>query len=140
MPTYYSNNPLQQNNMEKYFVAGGRYSPTLTFDADKNLLEFSGKSYPEHPDRIYNPALEWITRFLATKGRNITVNLNLSYFNTASSRPLREIFKMLEMYEKEKKGTVLINWYYTKDDDDMMEMGEDYMAQFKLNVKFIETK
>jgi hypothetical protein len=124
--------------MEKYFVPGERYSPTLSFDADKNLLEFIGQSYPEHAEDVYNPAFEWISRFLATEGRNITVNVKLTYFNTASSRRLQDLMEMLEEYEKEGKGTVLINWYYKPEDYDMMESGEDYMEQFELTIKLIE--
>jgi hypothetical protein len=124
--------------MEKFFRAGERYSPTLNFDPDKNLLEFIGQSYPEHAEDIYNPAFEWIGEFLKTEGRNITVNIKLTYFNTASSRRLQDLMEILEAYEKSGRGSVLVNWYYKSEDYDMMECGEDYIEAFDLNIRLIE--
>ena len=56
----------------------------------------------------------------------------MTYFNTSSSRRFLEIFDLLEDYKKSKNGNVTVNWYYEKDDVDMLESGEEYAEDVDL--------
>jgi hypothetical protein len=61
----------------------------------------------------------------------------MTYFNTSSSRRFLEIFDLLEEYKKEQGGDVTVNWYYQKEDVDMLESGEEYAEDVDLNFNLI---
>ncbi|MCP4628579.1 MAG: DUF1987 domain-containing protein, partial [bacterium] len=69
-------------------------------------------------------------------GISITLNFRISYFNSSSSKCLLDLLDMLEEYHDEG-GSVIINWFYEKDDPDMMEMGEDFCEDFDLDFELI---
>ena len=65
------------------------------------------------------------------------VDMKLEYFNTSSSKCILDLFKRLEKINA-PDNSVLINWYYETDDEDMEEAGEDYAAIVGLDFKILE--
>ena len=54
----------------------------------------------------------------------LTINLKMTYFNSASSKFLLDI--LLEFMKFHSKGNkVEINWYYEDGDDEILESGEE---------------
>jgi hypothetical protein len=123
--------------MDNYQVDGENYIPTIDFNAETGVLEISGESYHEYTIEFFQPAFEWLKKYLEKPGRKITFNFRMTYFNTSSSRRFLEIFDMLELYKKEKNGDVTVNWYYQKDDVDMLESGEEYAEDVELAFNLI---
>ena len=54
--------------------------------------------------------------------------MKLEYFNTASSKIILDIFTAIEKIANDRK----VVWHYDKDDEDMLEAGEDYQALIML--------
>ncbi|TAE10711.1 MAG: DUF1987 domain-containing protein, partial [Bacteroidetes bacterium] len=48
------------------------------------------------------------------------------------SRRFLEIMNLLHNYQTSKGGNVTVNWYYQKEDVDMLESGEEYRDDVKL--------
>lgn len=69
----------------------------------------------------------------------IQVDLSFRYFNTSTSKCLFDFFKMMKGLVREGK-TVIINWHYEEDDEDMLETGEDYADILSLDFRFIEVE
>jgi hypothetical protein len=59
------------------------------------------------------------------------------YYNTSSSRRFLEIFDLLEDYQNNHNGTILVNWYYKENDLDMLESGEEYAEDTGLTFNLI---
>jgi len=118
--------------MENFQIEGENYIPTVNFNAETGDLEISGESYHEYTIEFFQPIFEWINNYLEQEGRTIVFNFRMTYFNTSSSRRFLEIFDILEDYKKNKNGNVTVNWYYEKDDVDMLESGEEYAEDVEL--------
>lgn len=112
--------------MENFQIEGENYIPTVNFNAETSVLEISGESYHEYTIEFFQPVFEWLNNYLEQEGRTIVFNFRMTYFNTSSSRRFLEVFDLLEDYSKSKNGNVTVNWYYEKDDVDMLESGEEY--------------
>ncbi|MBS3808286.1 MAG: SiaC family regulatory phosphoprotein, partial [Bacteroidales bacterium] len=69
--------------------------------------------------------------------RKIILNIKLIYFNTSTSKCLLDIFEILKKYQ-EANGEIEINWYYDKDDPDMVEEINDFENEAELNFNIIE--
>ncbi len=97
----------------------------VTLDKEKSRFEFYGKSLPENCNEFFNPILDWLTEYIKNPNNETVVTFKIDYFNTSSSKKLLEIFFILQELHKQKKS-VMINWYYQKEDDDMKESGEAF--------------
>jgi hypothetical protein len=120
---------------EFYIIKGEKYIPSIEFNAQTNTLEMSGQSYHEYVEEFFHPILDWIQKYLASLPPKITFNFKMTYFNTASSRCLLEVFELLDQYQKNHETDIVINWYYKETDYDMLESGRDYAMDTSL--KFV---
>jgi len=111
--------------METIKIQGTEDTPRIILDADKELLEISGRSLPEDVTAFYEPVLNWLNEYAESPNDKTVFNFKLTYFNTASSKLLLDILMKLEELH-EKGHDVLIRWHYPEDDEDMEEAGEEY--------------
>lgn len=114
-------------------------TPAITFSDNGGILEIKGRSIPENSVEFYKPVMDKLEEYSASPRTQTTVNIQLEYFNTSSSKCLLDIFKKLEHIHK-KGNPVLINWLFEEDDEDMQEAGEDYQAiiQIPFNISKID--
>ena len=64
-------------------------------------------------------------------------HIQLDYFGDHSSKSLLEVFKRLESIHR-KKSDVYINWYYSYEDKEMRETGEDYENLLNIPFRLVE--
>jgi hypothetical protein len=123
--------------METIIREGTPKTPYIRFDGEKGLVEIKGRSIPENSIEFYKPLIDWLEKYGAQPSEETSVNIQLEYFNTSSSKCILDIFKKLELIYK-KGSPVEINWYYEEDDEDMFEAGEDYQSIINIPFKMIE--
>ncbi len=123
--------------MEKVVIEGTPKTPTINFDMVSGYLEIKGRSIPENSIEFYKPLVEYLERYAQKPQGSTNVNIQLEYFNTSSSKCILDVFKKLEAIHK-GGSTIIINWYYEQDDEDMLEAGEDYQAIINVPFKMIE--
>jgi len=120
-------------------IKGSAKTPSVLLNAEKGLIELKGRSIPENTIEFYNPIFKWLDAYALMKEPKTTVNVQLEYFNTSSSKCITEIFKKLE--EIARGGSdVIINWHYHPDDEDILTAGDDIKSLIKLPFNFIEIK
>jgi hypothetical protein len=123
--------------MESISIEGTPKTPTVNFDAATGIVEIKGRSIPENSIEFYRPLVEWLEEYSKEPQKLTTVNIQLEYFNTSSSKCILDVFKKLESIKK-ARNEVVINWYYEEDDEDMLEAGEDYESIIRIPFKMIE--
>lgn len=123
--------------MESISIEGTPKTPSVGFDANTGIIEIKGRSIPENSIEFYRPLVEWLEEYSKEPQKLTTVNIQLEYFNTSSSKCILDVFKKLESIKK-AKNEVIINWYYEEDDEDMLEAGEDYESIIRIPFKMIE--
>jgi hypothetical protein len=123
--------------MENLHLEGTAKTPAIFFDAKTGRLELKGRSIPENSIQFYKPLYDWIEAYGKEPCAQTEVAMKLEYFNTSSSKCILDIFKKLESIP-DSKSTVLVNWYFELDDEDMEEAGQDYQAIISLPFNIIE--
>jgi hypothetical protein len=123
--------------MESISFEGTTKTPTVKLEPKNGLIEIKGRSIPENSIEFYRPIVEWLEEYAKSPQKKTTVNIQLEYFNTSSSKCILDIFKKLESIKK-ARNEVVINWYYEEDDEDMLEAGEDYESIIRVPFKMIE--
>ena len=115
-------------------------TPLISFDAGNGNFELRGKSIPENTVLFYKPVFEWVDKYVLSPPASTTLNIQLDYFNTSSSKCIVDLFKKLEAISKNGKGTAVINWQYDEADEDMLEAGEDYKSIIKIPFNLVSFK
>lgn len=117
------------------FRAETRNTPMIHFDTENQLLEIKGKSLPENPGVVYEPLMESIEKYIATKDKDIVANFELDFINTCSSQWIFQILKRFE--QAYKSGSIVeINWKYV--DEEIQETGEDYQSLLDIPINLVE--
>jgi len=121
----------------KYVSERTFHTPLINLDPASGIFEISGKSIPENSILFYKPFFEWLNEYSQNPAPTTTLNIQLDYFNTASSKLVFDTFKKIEQIKTSGKGEVVINWLHNESDEDMQEAGEDYKTIIKVpfNVK-----
>ena len=123
--------------MESISIEGTTKTPSVKLNPESGVIEIKGRSIPENSIEFYRPIIEWLDEYAKNPNKDTTVNVQLEYFNTSSSKCILDIFKKLESLKK-ARNEVVINWYYEEDDEDMLESGEDYESIIRVPFKMIE--
>jgi len=117
--------------MEKLVIEATKYTPEIYFDCEKNILEIRGKSYPENTSVFYSPVFKWLETYLGhEKSQDITVNMELIYFNSSSSKILMDFCDILDAAAANGKA-ITVNWIYEEDDEDAFEFGEEFQEDLE---------
>lgn len=121
-----------------YDIEGTHKTPTIYLNAMTGKGAIKGRSIPENSTEFYKPVIDWIeSHLINSASKNFILDIQIEYFNTSSAKCLLDIFKKLETAHK--TGTdICVNWYYEKDDEDMLEAGEDYASIVNIPIKMVE--
>lgn len=99
----------------------------VTFDPGEGTLAMRGESYPEDALKFFTPVLEWLNNYFDALApeHSVTVDLDIVYFNSSSSKALMKTF---DLFEKTAKRGVDVNivWHYHEENEVAEECGEEF--------------
>ncbi len=104
--------------MEKLIEIGSDYMPYVEF-CPNGRLKMEGKIIPEDAEKTFAPWIDYIKNLFSEE---VSFDINLMYFNTASSKKLMELLRHLDANNNIKKARV--NWHYEEGDEDSLEVAE----------------
>jgi hypothetical protein len=119
--------------MESLIIRPGQSTPSINFDLHTGRFELSGTSRPEDVISFYKPVIAWLeeleSEVLAKTGtgaeiKNIQLDFRLDYFNSASSKFILKILRIIRSFTEAEKN-ISASWYY---EEQMKEDGE-YLAE-----------
>lgn len=112
------------------------YFPNVLFDNKKGRCEINGESFMESPDVFYSPLINWLLEFIEENTKPLEFIFKLRYYNTASSKFIVEILKILSIY-KNKGYIVDIKWHIDNDDTDLEDDIEGFSIETDLPIEII---
>jgi len=123
--------------MEKLFIEATQYTPEISLDLN-GTISMVGKSYPENTFEFYKPIMSWLEEYFEkNKSNTITVNLEIIYFNSSSSKLFFDLFDMLD--ENRTGREMNVNWIYDEENESAEEAGEDFIEDFEdLNINLVK--
>jgi hypothetical protein len=113
--------------VEDILIEKTKETPAIKFDPKDGFLEIKGRSISANPLEFYQPLMASLEKYCNTPAIATTVNIQLEYFNTSSSRCLLNVLKHLSTIHKQG-NSVNINWQYEVGDENMRDVGIDYQA------------
>jgi len=111
-----------------------RETPSVNFDFSTGVLIMADESLPEDAKVFYDPIIEKLKEYLATKPKKIIFEMKMLYFNTSSSKKLLDMFDLFLNYPE---IDTTIKWFCL--DEDMRDAGDEFyfILDKKLQFQFI---
>ena len=114
-------------------------TPQIELDNLTGNLIFSGRSIPENAANVYEPILNWVTKYLPEARPTTNLRINLEYFNTSSVLWLSKIFRILIRINKPNYA-LIVHLYMPVDDYNEITEFEDIIDAFGPIEDVIHTK
>jgi hypothetical protein len=111
--------------MEDLLIEATKSSPEVRFQAASGRLRLSGESYPENAAKFYTPVFAWLEEFLASGSGKVTMDIDVSYFNSSTSKALMNLLDMLQDAHAAGRE-VEVNWHYHEENETALECGEEF--------------
>jgi len=131
--------------MRKLIIDSTSFSPKVILDPENKFYQISGESRPPDVREFYDPIISWLDDFSLhliktdDKKDKVAFNFNLEYFNSSSAKLILDVCKILARLHSEGIN-ITINWYFEKDDTDMLEAGKEMSVIVKLPFEYIESE
>ena len=89
--------------MDNLLIENTKKTPKVSFSTDGHI-KISGRSTPEDASKFYDALYVWISEYCKSPGDVTTVDIQLEYFNSGTSKSLLNILKELvnSLIEKNK--------------------------------------
>ncbi|MBN2669205.1 MAG: DUF1987 domain-containing protein [Bacteroidales bacterium] len=123
--------------MKNLFIEKTSQKPEINFNPETGILAISGRSLPEDSSQFYKPVMDWLKIYFEQPYENTKLVFKMDYFNTASAKAIFSIFNKCEMQFKEGLD-ISVEWWYDKDDEDMKELGDEYVDLFTMPIQLLK--
>jgi len=122
--------------MKNLILEETKYTPAINLDVN-GTISLVGKSYPENTFEFYAPMIKWVEDYFKKSPAAITtVNMEIIYFNSSSSKLFFDFFDLLE--EHSANNSIAINWIHDEENETAQEAGEDFIEDFEsLEIKLV---
>lgn len=129
---------MNRDMVESTFIAEPQVkTPSIHFDSKTGVFEINGRSLPENPHQFYLPLFIWLEHYIENPAPKTTLNIQLEYFNSSSTKCIVEMFRKMEQISKNRKSEVSINWLYASDDEEMLESGENFKSILEVTFNLV---
>ncbi|HAR19304.1 MAG TPA: nuclear pore complex subunit [Cytophagales bacterium] len=111
--------------MEQLLLEPKAKTPLVHFDNKTGVMFLKGMSCSENSLEFYKPVLDWVERYGKSPLESTILNIEFKYFNTSSAKCILDVLeKFANIYNM--GNNVVFNWHYEKNDEEMLEAGENF--------------
>jgi hypothetical protein len=122
--------------MDNLIIEKTKSSPAVILNAVNGKCTIAGSSYPENANEFYTPIFEWLNKYITEVTKELYFDFKLDYLNSSSIKFISELIDKIDKYGK-IGITVEINWHFKEEDEDIKELGEEFMEEVNCKFKLI---
>jgi len=105
-------------------------TPYVLIDEAAGYIKMEGSSFHENVIEFFDDIYSWLNGFLKSDFKKLTFDCELNYFNSSSSKLLRDM--LINMDDHAGGGReVIVNWITNIGNDIIIEYGEDFEEDMK---------
>jgi hypothetical protein len=109
-------------------------TPYTLVDEEKSYMRLEGKCFHEKVAVFFKEVNDWLTEYLASDFGIFTFDCEFEYFNSSTTKLLYNMLMKMDRYASDT-NKIIVNWITTRDNDIMVECGEDFREDFN-NLEF----
>jgi SiaC family regulatory phosphoprotein len=113
-------------------IEASENSPEVIIDSSYGVLEIKGNSTLSAAEAFYKQLARWIHAFNLNNPSTRTVNIKFERIDMKSFQSLLFLLHELEQINRAKNNKLIINWYYTLKDEQILNLGKMYKTIIQL--------
>lgn len=117
-----------------FYIQGTKTTPHALMN--EGYMKISGKAVPVRDECFFGNINKKISQYTQEPANVTQVDFNLSYVNASSKKQMVDLLKQLELMN-EQGFTVIVNWKYSEENEDVKELGEILQGIFEIKVNLI---
>lgn len=119
-------------------IAPTRNTPEIVLD-ENGTIKFTGRLIPENAEDFFNPIEVWINEYFRNPASITCVEIRLEYINSVGNKFLLDVLhKITHIHLNKNKKRFMIRWYYTDEDEDMLELGRFFSSDLDVPFDWIK--
>jgi hypothetical protein len=115
------------------------FTPSVKIYKDEHRIIVSGQSRLEDPAPFFEEFMVLLDEKINEFKTYISIDFQISYLNSSSSKWLFHILKGIQSRFQGKK-LITVNWYFEEDDDSILEAGEVFQSLLSLPFNVLESR
>ena len=124
--------------MDKVHILSTNKTPEYLLDP-KGIIKIKGRAIDESRTGIPEQVMDWIDSYLLNPAQSTEIIIALEFLNSFNTMVLNSILKKISQLIQQSKK-LHIQWYYEKDDMDILERGEYISTIIDVPIEFIKTE
>jgi len=124
--------------MDKVHILSTNKTPEYLLDP-KGIIKIKGRAIDESRIGIPEQVMDWVDSYLLNPGQSTEIIIALEFLNSFNTMVLNSILKKISQLIQQNKK-LHIQWYYEKDDMDILERGEYISTIIDVPIEFIKTE
>lgn len=123
------------NENNRLIIEATNNLPYVDFNNNTGIVIIKGRSYSENAYTFYSRLNKWANDYLLSKPKSTHITLAFQYLNTSSGV---QVFNFIRNMQQSKSyGDLLtVEWGYEEDDDDLLQLGQDFSTALQLPFEF----
>jgi Domain of unknown function (DUF1987). len=117
--------------MENLIIEKTKSTPGIDFDVTSGLLQIKGESFPENVVKFYAPIIDWIKNYINSEAKETTLEFEIIYFNSSTSKVFMTIFDFLDK-EVGNGKSIKVKWLCDSENETAIECGEEFKEDIDL--------
>ncbi|MES2678663.1 MAG: DUF1987 domain-containing protein [Bacteroidota bacterium] len=113
-------------------------TPSIVLNAAEKRIQIEGVSMCLQPQNFFSPVFYWLEKMKESGPPELTIHINLAFFNTYTSKVILNIFQKMQEFETYGCETKYY-WYFEEGDDELKEAGEHYASIINREFVFVAT-
>jgi hypothetical protein len=114
-----------------FYIQGTKTTPHALMN--EGYMKIKGKAVPVRDELFFGNINKKITKYTEEPANTTQVDFNLSHVNAFSKKSVVELLKQLETMNNQG-FTVVVNWKYDTDNEDVKELGEILQTMFNFTI------
>jgi hypothetical protein len=119
--------------MNDFSIAATRYTPEVRYSSQDNMMDISGRSFPENTINFYSKLEEFLPRVDCS--RAFVLRFYFDYLNSSSIISILRIIR----YFEEQQASIRVEWHFEAEDEEIMNVGKDIARLVNTEVALCET-
>ncbi len=112
-------------------------TPDVVLNKELGELKLIGRLYPENPFAFFDTISVWLDYYFSINPSKLDIFLNISYYNTTSSKLLLNLLKKICTF-RSQSFELSITWQFEKDDEEMQKTVANYSNLLEFPIKAVE--
>ncbi len=120
-----------------FFTEETTTTPQIKLDSENGVISLKGRIITVDCEELFKPIFNWLNSYINSPAIQTQIQIHLDYFNTVATKYLLYFFNEIKT-QLLPDNEIKILWFYDIDDEDMLEIAQDFQTVISIPFEIIQ--